>query len=97
MAVVADVSIAAFGEGTSLGKYVKRAVEELKASGLRLEAGAMSTTLEANSTLEVFEAIQNAKEAVFAMGAKRVYIVLRIDERRDKKISISTKKKAVRL
>lgn len=95
MAIVADVSIAPFGESTSLGKYSKRAVKELEASGLRLEVGAMSTTLEANSTLEVFEAVQKAKEAVFAMGVKRVYIVLRIDERRDKKITVETKKKAV--
>ena len=87
MAIVADVSIAPFGEGTSLGKYAKRAVEALRASGLRLEVGAMSTTLEANNTLKIFEAVQKAKEAVFAMGVKRVYVVLRIDERRDSKIT----------
>ena len=96
MAIVADVSIAPFGEGASLGRYAKRAVEELKASGLHLEVGAMSTTLEADSTLEVFEAVQKAKEAVFAMGVKRVYVILRIDERRDKRITIYTKKRAVR-
>ena len=95
MAIVADVSIAPFGEGTSVGKYAKRAVEALRASGLRLEVGAMSTTLEANNTQEIFEAVQKAKEAVFAMGVKRVYVVLRIDERRDRTITIDTKKNAV--
>lgn len=95
MTVVADLSIMPVGEGTSLSKYVKRAVEELKRSGLKVDVGAMSTSVEAETTEEIFRAFEKAKEALFEMGAKRVYMVIKIDERRDKPISIESKKSAV--
>ena len=95
MTVVADLSIIPVGEGTSLSKYVKRAVEELKRSGLKVDVGAMSTSVEAETTEEIFRAFEMAKEALFEMGAKRVYMVIKIDERRDKPISIESKKSAV--
>ncbi|MGB9727146.1 MAG: MTH1187 family thiamine-binding protein [Nitrososphaeria archaeon] len=95
MTVVADLSIMPVGEGTSLSKYVKRAVEELKRSGLKVDVGAMSTSVEAETTEEIFKAFEKAKEALFEMGAKRVYMVIKIDERRDKPISIESKKSAV--
>ena len=96
MPIVADVSIVPIGEGTSLSKYVKKAIEELKKSGVRVELGAMSTTLEADDVAKIFDAVQMAREALFDMGVKRVYTILRIDERRDKPISIETKLGAVK-
>ena len=95
MAIVADVSVIPLGEGSSLSRYAKRAIEELQTSGLPMEIGAMSTTVEASNTTELFKTVERAKEAVFKMGAKRVYMILRVDERRDKVITIGTKKKAV--
>ena len=95
MSIVADIAIMPVGEGTSLSKYVKRAVEELKKSGLKIEVGAMSTCVEAQSTEQIFKAFEKVKEALFEMGAKRVYATIRIDERRDKRISIESKKSAV--
>ncbi|MCX8188729.1 MAG: MTH1187 family thiamine-binding protein [Nitrososphaeria archaeon] len=95
MTVVADLSIMPVGEGTSLSKYVKRAVEELKKAGLKVDVGAMSTSVEAETTEEIFKAFEKAKEALFEMGAKRVYMVIKIDERRDKHISIEYKKSAI--
>jgi len=95
MPVVADLSIMPVGEGTSLSKYVKRAVEELRKAGLKIDVGAMSTSVEAETTEEIFRAFERAKEALFEMGAKRVYMVIKIDERRDKPISIESKKSAV--
>ncbi|MEM0202393.1 MAG: MTH1187 family thiamine-binding protein [Archaeoglobaceae archaeon] len=89
--IVADVSIIPIGVGESLSKYVKKAVEELRNSGLRVEVGAMSTVLEAKSLDEIFEAVKKAREAVFEMGAGRVYTIIRIDERRDKELSIESK------
>lgn len=89
--IVADLSIIPIGVGESVSKYVKRAVEELRSFGLRVEVGAMSTVLEAKTLDEIFEAVKKAREAVFEMGAKRVYTILRIDERRDKELSIESK------
>lgn len=88
MAVVADVSITPIGEGTSLSRYVRRAVEALRRSGLKIEVCANSTTIEAESTRQVFEAVEKAKEELFEMGVKRLYIIIRIDERRDKGFSL---------
>jgi uncharacterized protein (TIGR00106 family) len=93
--IVADVSIIPIGAGESVSKFVKRAVEELKKSGLRVEVTAMSTIVEAESAEELFSAVQNAREAVFEMGAKRVYTIIRMDERRDKELTIESKKLAV--
>ncbi|MGQ9781082.1 MAG: MTH1187 family thiamine-binding protein [Nitrososphaeria archaeon] len=95
MTVVADIAIMPVGEGISLSKYVKRAVEELRKAGLKIEVGAMSTSVEAQSTEQVFGAFEKAKEALFEMGAARVYATIRIDERRDKRITINSKKSAV--
>ncbi len=89
--IVADVSIIPIGVGESLSKYVKRVVEELRSSGLRVEVGAMSTVVEAKTLEEIFEAVKRAREVVFEMGAKRVYAIIRIDERRDKELSIESK------
>ena len=55
----------------------------------------MSTSVEAQSTEQVFKAFEKAKEELFDMGAMRVYATIRIDERRDKEISIESKKSAV--
>jgi uncharacterized protein (TIGR00106 family) len=95
LTVVADIAIMPVGEGTSLSKYVKRAIEELRKAGLTVDVGAMSTSIEAQSTEQIFKAFEGAKEVLFEMGAKRVYTTIRIDERRDKKINIQSKKSAV--
>ncbi|MCS7144307.1 MAG: MTH1187 family thiamine-binding protein [Archaeoglobaceae archaeon] len=93
--LVADISIVPIGVGESVSKFVKRAVEELKNTGLRVEVTAMSTIVEAENAEKLFHAVQKAREAVFEMGAKRVYTIIRIDERRDKELSIEGKKSAV--
>ncbi|MEM4946519.1 MAG: MTH1187 family thiamine-binding protein [Archaeoglobaceae archaeon] len=93
--IVADVSIIPIGAGESVSKFVKKTVEELKKSGLRVEVSAMSTVVEANNIDVLFAAIQRAREAVFSMGAKRVYTIIRIDERRDKESGIDIKKSAI--
>ncbi|MDK2796155.1 MAG: hypothetical protein PWQ22_862 [Archaeoglobaceae archaeon] len=93
--LVADVSIIPIGVGESVSKFVKRAVEELKKCGLKVEVTAMSTVVEAENIERLFFAVQRAREAVFNEGAKRVYTIIRIDERRDKELSIEGKKSAV--
>uniref|UniRef100_A0A7J2TIU2 MTH1187 family thiamine-binding protein n=1 Tax=Archaeoglobus fulgidus TaxID=2234 RepID=A0A7J2TIU2_ARCFL len=89
--IVADVSIIPIGMGESVSRFVKRAIEELQKSGLRIEVCAMSTVVEAKDVEELFNAVKRAREAVFEMGVKRVYTIIRIDERRDKELSIEGK------
>jgi uncharacterized protein YqgV (UPF0045/DUF77 family) len=43
----------------------------------------MGTTVEAETTEEVYAAMERAQSAVFELGVGRVYTVLKMDERRD--------------
>ncbi len=89
--IVADVSIIPIGVGESVSKFVKKAIEELKKSGFKIEVNAMSTVVEAKDVEELFLAVKRAREAVFEMGVKRIYTIIRIDERRDKELTIEGK------
>ncbi len=78
------MSIFPLGTGTpSVSEYVKVAVRELEASGLKCTLGPMGTTVEAETTGEAYAAIAQAQAAVFELGAGRAYTVIKMDERRD--------------
>jgi len=82
--VIAEVSIFPLGTGTpSVSEYVKVAVKELEASGLKCTLGPMGTTVEAETTEEAYTAVARAQAAVFDLGVGRVYTVIKMDERRD--------------
>jgi uncharacterized protein (TIGR00106 family) len=82
--VIAEVSIFPLGTGTpGVSEYVKVAVRELEASGLKCTLGPMGTTVEAETTEEAYAAIARAQAAVFELGAERAYTVIKTDERRD--------------
>jgi uncharacterized protein (TIGR00106 family) len=82
--VVAEVSIFPLGTGSpSVSRYVAAAVRELEASGLRCTLGPMGTTVEAETTEEVYAAVARAQAAVFELGVGRAYTILKMDERRD--------------
>lgn len=93
--IIAEVSITPLGVGTSVSKYVKEAVKILHNSGLKAETGGMSTTLEAPDLDTLFKVIKEAEEAEIKLGAQRISIVLKIDDRRDKDASIDKKLKSV--
>ena len=82
--VIAEVSIFPLGTGTpGVSEYVKVAVRELEASGLKFTLGPMGTTVEAETIEEAYAAIARAQAAVFELGAGRAYTVIKMDERRD--------------
>ena len=82
--VIAEVSIFPLGTGTpGVSEYVKVAIKELEASGLKCTLGPMGTTVEAETTEEAYVAIARAQAAVFELGAGRAYTVIKMDERRD--------------
>ena len=82
--IIGQLSIYPIGEGTSLSMYVKAAARELEKFDLKLHHGPMSTAMEAESIEEIFSAVKAARDAILRMGAKRVSIHLKIDDRRDK-------------
>lgn len=94
--VVAELSVIPLGKEVSISKYVKAALEALKSADVKYELGAMSTTIEAKNLVELFDAVERAHEAVFRMGATRVITTLKIDDRRDKVMSITSKLGAIK-
>ena len=93
--IIAEVTITPLGVGTSVSKYVKEAVKVLQNSGLKAATGGMSTTLEAPNLDTLFQVIKKAEEAELSVGAQRISIMIKIDDRRDKEATIDSKVKAV--
>lgn len=96
MAMVA-VSIAPSGTGSaSVSDYVAAALEVVRRDGrVRWELGPMFTTLEGDLTV-CLELVAKMHEALAAMGAPRIGSVIKIDDRRDKPLTMEGKMEAVR-
>jgi len=93
--IVADVSVSVLGEGPSIGRFVRLAVEALEQSGLKTMPGPNGTSIEAESIQEILDAVKAAHTAVVNAGAKRIVTTLKIDDRRDKPATMETKLRAV--
>lgn len=94
--VIAEFSIHPIGEGTSLSRYVRAAVKELKsAKALRLIVTPMGTVMEARKLSDIMAAVEATNERLFEEGAKRVSFTLRVDDRRDKERLMEEKVAAV--
>ncbi|MCS7139884.1 MAG: MTH1187 family thiamine-binding protein [Candidatus Nezhaarchaeota archaeon] len=94
--IIAQVSVSPIGTGsTSISNFVAEAVRVLKRSGLNFTITPMGTILEAKNLKELFEAIESCHNALFNAGAKRVYTVILIDDRRDIERTMFDKVKSV--
>ncbi|MEM0466645.1 MAG: MTH1187 family thiamine-binding protein [Candidatus Thermoplasmatota archaeon] len=89
--IIAQLSIAPLGEGTSVGHYVKIVLEVLKKEHIHFETNAMATVLETEDLATLFQAVQKAHQAVADAGAQRIITEIKIDDRRDKPATIRSK------
>ena len=89
--MIVEFSVIPIGGGVSVSEFLVPALRELERRGIRYEVTAMSTIFEAESIKEALEAIGAAHEAVFKIGIKRVITSIRIDDRRDKRVSMESK------
>jgi len=91
MALV-EVSIIPIGTGNpSLSRYVARAVEILRSEkDIRYELTAMGTIIEGDLA-RVMTLVKRMHDAVFDTGVMRVVTMVKIDERRDKASSLTSK------
>ena len=83
--LIASFSIFPLGVGTSVGDYTRKsflALSEMK--GVKVYPNAMSTVMEAGSMEKLLEAIKAAHKAMLDTGAQRIYMVLTVDDRRDR-------------
>ncbi len=93
---MAEISVLPLGTGSpSLSDYVAKAVEVLRKRGLKYQVTAMGTLVEGELG-EILEAVREMHEAVLEAGAQRVITTLKVDERRDKPLSLEGKVEAVR-
>lgn len=84
------------GEGTSLGRFVKKGVQVVEKAGYPFEVGGMSTRIEAPDLDALFGLTKQGHAAHVSEGAQRIVIDLKADDRRDKKATIASKKASVR-
>lgn len=89
--IIASLSIAPIGKGTSVSSFVKIVLEILKKEQVRFQTNAMATVIETKDLQTLFRIIQKAHLAVAAAGAERIITEIKIDDRRDKEATIDSK------
>ena len=94
--MIAQFSVFPIGEGTSLSRFVKKGVAVVEQSGYTYEIGGMATTVEVPGLDALFELVKKVHAAHVAEGALRVVIDLKVDDRRDKKATIKSKRNSVK-
>ena len=96
MAIV-ELSVVPLGTETpSISKYVAKAVQVLQGEeDIKYEVTGMGTIIEGDLE-RLLTLVGKMHQAVFDAGAMRVVTVCKIDERRDKASSISSKVEAVK-
>ena len=93
---IAEFSIHPIGKGTSVSRYVKRALQAIsKIEGLEYQVNPMATILEAQDVHTILKAVEASHSSLRSMGAKRISSILRIDERLDKPRTMRDKTKSV--
>ena len=93
--MIAQLSVFPIGEGTSLGRFVRKGVKVVEDAGYPYEIGATSTAIEVPDLDAVFELVKKVHAAQVAEGAQRIVVDLKVDDRRDKKATIESKKASV--
>jgi len=94
--IIAQLSIAPVGEEISLSKYVKIAIEIFEKEHIKYETNAMATVIETEDLETLFSVVKKAHNAIVKMGAKRIITELKIDDRRDKSVTIESKLKSLK-
>lgn len=94
--VIAEVSVVPMGTMTpSASQYVARAIRVLKQQNrIKYQLTAMGTLLEGELS-EVLEAARGMHESLYDQHVKRVITTIRIDDRRDKKLTMNYKVESV--
>jgi len=94
--IIAQLSIAPLGKGTSVSNYVKIAIETLKKEQVKFQTNAMATVIEIQDLSTLFDVVQKVHLAVAAAGAKRIITELKIDDRKDKEATMNLKVNALK-
>jgi len=92
---VAEVTVVPLGTGTpSLSAYVAKVLKILEDSGLTYQLTPMGTIIQGDPQ-EIMEVVLKMHNSLFPHGIHRVVTTLKIDERRDKSLTMESKVTAV--
>ena len=93
---IAEVTIAPLGTGSpSVSRYVAECHKVLaQEKGLKYQLTPMSTIIEGELD-RILEAVRKMHEVPFAAGAMRVSTSIKIDDRRDKELTMAGKIQSV--
>jgi uncharacterized protein (TIGR00106 family) len=93
---ILEISVVPIGlEGSSLSSFVADCLRVLRKEKIRYELTAMGTNIEGDLK-DLIKVALKMHEVPFKKGAPRVLTTLKIDDRRDKKGTLSAKKRAVK-
>ena len=91
---VMEITVVPIGKGPSISPYVADCIRVLKKAKMPFELSAMGTNVEGNLKNLIAVALK-MHQVPFNRGAQRVVTTIKIDDRRDKKVTIAGKKKSV--
>lgn len=94
--IIAELKVIPLGtRSASVSKYIAAVVEEVRQTkGIDCQVTPMATIVQGPLS-KVLKLAQQVHEIPFTMGANRVLTSITIDDRRDKKITMASKVKAV--
>ncbi|MDC0928149.1 MTH1187 family thiamine-binding protein [Nitrosopumilus sp.] len=82
---------------TSISFYIAKAIESLKnIDNLTYEINSMGTILESDDMDVINKASKNMIEIVHHLGINRVEVIIKIDSRTDKKVTMKEKLKSIK-
>jgi uncharacterized protein (TIGR00106 family) len=95
---IMEISVVPVGTNTpSVSRYVASCVDILRhRKGIRYELTAMGTIVESEALAPLMRLAEEMHVSVFSRGVQRVVTTIKIDDRRDKAVSIAGKVKSVR-
>ncbi len=89
-----EIAVDPIGTGSppSVGDYIKVAIDVIRRSGYKYEIGPpMGTSVELPSVEALGKLLQDIHDALYKAGIKRIVTTVRIDDRRDKAITMAYK------
>ena len=81
----------------SVSFYIAKAIESIKKiEGLRYEINSMGTILESDNIDTINKATKEMIETVHNLGITRTEIIIKIDSRKDKQVSMEEKVESIK-
>lgn len=87
--VIAEVSVIPIGTGSpSVSEYITKAIEVLRQQKQVKHQVTATGTIIAGKLSDVLESVRKMHDPLFSDSVNRVVTILRLDDRRDKELSI---------